>query len=202
MDECAAAMVLMRLSCSPHSPRWEGKESRQNVSSLPSSNPSGRFCRTGGLAEQPEQHGQQQQRSFFVAGQREQQRRLAPARPGAGQRQRTIIRRQPERRCGGSRTEAQVPLGHTFASADERKRSGQLFGLRGEISAAAAGRHQGRWNRQRRVHQRVRRGCPTDQIRHLPMHVARLLGHHSQLRRYRGSRPQPSLGVGNPFGPT
>ena len=24
MDECAAAMVLMRLSCSPHSPRWEG----------------------------------------------------------------------------------------------------------------------------------------------------------------------------------
>jgi len=26
MDECAAAMVLMRLSCSPHSPRWEGKE--------------------------------------------------------------------------------------------------------------------------------------------------------------------------------
>jgi len=23
MDECAAAMVLMRLSCSPHSPRWE-----------------------------------------------------------------------------------------------------------------------------------------------------------------------------------
>ena len=25
MDECAAAMVLMRLSCSPHSPRWEGK---------------------------------------------------------------------------------------------------------------------------------------------------------------------------------
>lgn len=27
MDECAAAMVLMRLSCSPHSPRWEGKQS-------------------------------------------------------------------------------------------------------------------------------------------------------------------------------
>ena len=26
MDECAAAMVLMRLSCSPHSPRWEGKQ--------------------------------------------------------------------------------------------------------------------------------------------------------------------------------
>jgi hypothetical protein len=25
MDECAAAMVLMRLSCSPHSPRWEGE---------------------------------------------------------------------------------------------------------------------------------------------------------------------------------
>lgn len=27
MDECAAAMVLMRLSCSPHSPRWEGTPS-------------------------------------------------------------------------------------------------------------------------------------------------------------------------------
>ena len=30
MDECAAAMVLMHLSCSPHSPRWEGKRKNDN----------------------------------------------------------------------------------------------------------------------------------------------------------------------------
>jgi len=41
MDECAAAMVLMRLSCSPHSPRWEELAAWQSNQS--SSSSSGAF---------------------------------------------------------------------------------------------------------------------------------------------------------------
>lgn len=41
MDECAAAMVLMRLSCSPHSPRWEELAAWQSNHS--SSSSSGAF---------------------------------------------------------------------------------------------------------------------------------------------------------------
>jgi len=45
MDECAAAMVLMRLSCSPHSPRWEELAAWQ--SNVSSSSSSGAFSWAG-----------------------------------------------------------------------------------------------------------------------------------------------------------
>jgi len=31
MDECAAAMVLMSLSCSPHSPHWDNGKKKKNI---------------------------------------------------------------------------------------------------------------------------------------------------------------------------
>ena len=31
MDECAAAMVLMSLSCSPHSPQWENQNTGMHI---------------------------------------------------------------------------------------------------------------------------------------------------------------------------
>jgi len=48
MDECAAAMVLMRLSCSPHSPRWEELAAWQ--SSHSSSSSSGAFSWRGSVS--------------------------------------------------------------------------------------------------------------------------------------------------------
>ncbi|KAI9565804.1 hypothetical protein GHT06_009599 [Daphnia sinensis] len=49
MDECAAAMVLMRLSCSPHSPRWEDVAAWQSNHSSTSSS-SGAFSWRGSVS--------------------------------------------------------------------------------------------------------------------------------------------------------
>ncbi|EFX76328.1 hypothetical protein DAPPUDRAFT_226110 [Daphnia pulex] len=49
MDECAAAMVLMRLSCSPHSPRWEDVAAWQQ-SNHSSSSSSGAFSWRGSVS--------------------------------------------------------------------------------------------------------------------------------------------------------
>lgn len=49
MDECAAAMVLMRLSCSPHSPRWEELAAWQSNQSSTSSS-SGAFSWRGSVS--------------------------------------------------------------------------------------------------------------------------------------------------------
>lgn len=35
MDECAAAMVLMSLSCSPHSPHWDNGKMIHEIFYLP-----------------------------------------------------------------------------------------------------------------------------------------------------------------------